>query len=606
MTSKARRLALIVASSHFTDQTLQQLVAPGQDAASLARVLEDATVGGFEVKRLINRPSHEVRREIEAFFANRKRDDLRDPPLWEAIAAFDWPVGAVPRPALERTMWVATPDGLKFRSRPVVEDGSWIDGLVFPQDTQLTATGGLTATDAQGYLWQPVRAPDGREGWVVYSVGDEIYLDTRPPELRGLPPEGPETTVWVIASAGLKFRRQPSTDDAYWIDGIVFPAGTRLTAIGSPTPLYGSGCWWRYVRTEEGQEGWVAYSEGSEVYISDREPGGFEEEEPSDTREPVTQPVSGESAYIFGFHDPFDRGLFTGSGKTGWVLFAEEMGADPDSTGGNRAQYHEWSQAGFGVIARLNHGFGSRGTIPRSPLYEQFAAACGRWVEHSIGPNNPLHGCHIWIVGNEMNNPREWPGNQNGVGGERIEPQGYADCFNQVRAAIKAVQPHAIVCPGAVDPYFGPGSDCGQWFRDMLSHIVGLDGIALHTYTHGANPDLITSEDTFGDHPLTWQYFNFYAYRTFMDMIPDRWHHVPVFITETDQDEPWADVNSGWVQRAYEEIHRWNQTAHHQQIRCLLLYRWPRLADDQWWIVGKRGVIEDFQAALSNDYRWRS
>ena len=76
MTSKARRLALIVASSKFTDKTLQQLVAPGQDAADLARVLEDAAIGGFEVKRLINHPSHEVRREIEAFFANRKRDDL--------------------------------------------------------------------------------------------------------------------------------------------------------------------------------------------------------------------------------------------------------------------------------------------------------------------------------------------------------------------------------------------------------------------------------------------------------------------------------------------------------------------------------------------------
>jgi hypothetical protein len=76
MDTKGRRLALIVASSQFTDETLQQLVAPGQDAADLARVLEDATIGGFEVKRLINRPSHEVRREIEAFFANRKRDDL--------------------------------------------------------------------------------------------------------------------------------------------------------------------------------------------------------------------------------------------------------------------------------------------------------------------------------------------------------------------------------------------------------------------------------------------------------------------------------------------------------------------------------------------------
>ena len=76
MTPKGRRLALIVASSQFSDRTLQKLVTPGQDAADLARVLSDAIVGGFETQVLINRPSHEVRREIEAFFTNRKRDDL--------------------------------------------------------------------------------------------------------------------------------------------------------------------------------------------------------------------------------------------------------------------------------------------------------------------------------------------------------------------------------------------------------------------------------------------------------------------------------------------------------------------------------------------------
>ncbi|MCP4538121.1 MAG: hypothetical protein GY832_13350 [Chloroflexi bacterium] len=76
MTPKGQRLALIVASSDFTDATLQQLVAPGQDAADLARVLDNEAVGGFKTRVLINRPSHEVRREIEAFFANRKRDDL--------------------------------------------------------------------------------------------------------------------------------------------------------------------------------------------------------------------------------------------------------------------------------------------------------------------------------------------------------------------------------------------------------------------------------------------------------------------------------------------------------------------------------------------------
>jgi hypothetical protein len=222
-----------------------------------------------------------------------------------------------------------------------------------------------------------------------------------------------------------------------------------------------------------------------------------------------------------------------------------------------------------------------------------------------------------------MNNPREWPGNQGGVGGRPITPESYADCFNRVYDAIKAVQPDAIVCPGAVDPYYGPGSDNGQWFRCMLAHINSLDGFALHTYTHGADPALITSTHRFGmdghgnwvdpGNILRWQYYNFYAYRTYMGMIPNRWRHVPVFITETDQVDPWADVDSGWVQAAYAEIDRWNQQPHAQQIRALLLYRWPKVGDwpqnpndDRWWIVGKEGVVSDLRRAQAHRYRWRA
>ena len=76
MTTQGQRLALIVASNQYTDRTFQQLVAPGHDAADLARVLEDPTIGNFEVKRLINRPDAEVRHEIEVFFKRCKRDDL--------------------------------------------------------------------------------------------------------------------------------------------------------------------------------------------------------------------------------------------------------------------------------------------------------------------------------------------------------------------------------------------------------------------------------------------------------------------------------------------------------------------------------------------------
>jgi uncharacterized caspase-like protein len=71
-----KRLALIIASYDYQDDSLQQLVAPAQDAEGLAQVLKDATIGDFETKVLINRPSHEVRFEIESFFTGRKRTDL--------------------------------------------------------------------------------------------------------------------------------------------------------------------------------------------------------------------------------------------------------------------------------------------------------------------------------------------------------------------------------------------------------------------------------------------------------------------------------------------------------------------------------------------------
>ena len=87
-------------------------------------------------------------------------------------------------------------------------------------------------------------------------------------------------------------------------------------------------------------------------------------------------------------------------------------------------------------------------------------------------------------------------------------------------------------------------------------------------------------------------------------MSSSRWRHLPVFITETDQDEPWADANTGWVQAAYAEIDSWNRQPHAQQIRALLLYRWPKL--DRWAIEGKGQVIDDFRAALAHGYRWRA
>src|ERR1051326_8680871 len=72
----SKKLALIVATSQYQDAALRQLVAPAQDAESLARVLGNSAIGGFQVQTLVNEPSHKVSLEIENFCDNRTHDDL--------------------------------------------------------------------------------------------------------------------------------------------------------------------------------------------------------------------------------------------------------------------------------------------------------------------------------------------------------------------------------------------------------------------------------------------------------------------------------------------------------------------------------------------------
>lgn len=493
----------------------------------------------------------------------------------------------------EKPAWVIEPLGLKFRRQPIPDDQYWIDQLVFLRGTELVAIGSPVLDGSGHYRWQKIRAPDGREGYVAYGYDDQVYLSDEKPA----GPTDPVTTVWTISDLNV---RDAPLGNIIWTVG----NGTALAVLEDPVAAakkVGMGGKWLNVRTPgpEAKEGFVAA-----WYVT--------ADKPADTRQPMTQARLGESPFIYGIHDPFDPKVFA-NGR-GWVLFTEAVGHNAQHAGGNQASYIKWVEDGFGVIARLNNGYNDAGTVPTPQFYSDFAAACAQWVRNSIDPNRPAHSCHIWIIGNEMNNPREWPGNIDGQGGQPITPEGYADCFNRAYAAIKAEQPDAIVCPGAVDPYFGPGSDNGQWFRQMLAHITQLDGFALHSYTHGTDPGLITSLQRFGQDAngnwvdpgniLRWQYYNFFAYRTYMDMIPPKWRRVPVFITETDQVEPWADKNSGWVQAAYAEIDRWNQQPNAQQIRALLLYRWPNL--DQWGFQDKQGVHRDLRKAVKQGYRWRA
>ncbi len=196
--------------------------------------------------------------------------------------------------------------------------------------------------------------------------------------------------------------------------------------------------------------------------------------------------------------------------------------------------------------------------------------------------------------------------------GEVITPEMYAQCYSLCRDAIHRVPGHAAdqVLVGAVAPWNAqtryPGNEIGDWVKYLedILHILGADGcdgITLHTYTHGADPNLITSSQKM-DPPFQHRHYEFRAYMDFMCVIPANMRNLPVYITESNQDTPWLDQNIGWVQAAYGEIDWWNRQPGNQQIRSLVLYRWPRF--DQWYIEGKDGVIADFQAALAHNYRW--
>ena len=347
------------------------------------------------------------------------------------------------------------------------------------------------------------------------------------------------------------------------------------------------------------------------------------------------------SEYIFGIHDVGGEEYLRAAEKTGWIVFSEVLGHDPNDLSGK--DYSSFSLQGLGVIVRLNNGYYPQGTLPPSSEYANFARRCANFVAAS-------QGCSHWVIGNEMNYVAERPAaaataarphpddsladdptlrslperfnalfptsDREGTthlseGGELITPQLYASCYGMCRQSIHELQEHERdqVLIGAVAPWNSqtvyPGNASGDWikyFQDILLQCgaTGCDGITLHTYTHGANPTLILDNSKLPNFPNYSCHFQ--AYRDFMQAIPVNMRHLPVYITETDQGGPWENANRGWVQAAFAEIDRWNRQ-NGQQIHALVLYRWPQL--DRWHIKGKDGVIEDFRNALRHDYRWQ-
>ena len=287
-----------------------------------------------------------------------------------------------------------------------------------------------------------------------------------------------------------------------------------------------------------------------------------------------------DSAYIYGIHEPGGEEYMRspdGANARGWILFTEALGHDPEDRRG--IDFSTFSDQGYGIICRLNHGYEPEGTIPHSSHYENFARRVANFVAIS-------RGCKTWVIGNEMNYAVERPGIQidwarhatrrdgppesadpmrRGLAvrfnvlpdnsaeirttraaiveqGEVITPQRYARCYRLCREAIHRLPGHEddLVLVGAVTPWntqtIYPGNANGDWvqyFRDILEAIGAshCDGFTLHGYTHGPDPALITDE-TLLPPPFQSYHREFRVYRDFMNAVPQELRQLPVFITE--------------------------------------------------------------------------
>lgn len=251
--------------------------------------------------------------------------------------------------------------------------------------------------------------------------------------------------------------------------------------------------------------------------------------------------------------------------------------------------YSQYQAHGFKIICRLNWGWYGDGTIPDPSLYGQFASLCNSYVHNSPG-------CLIYIVGNEFNKIEEGPN------GKQITEEQGAQCHKLCYEAIKTANSNVKVLVAAMAPWDARYKD---WlvYQGNLVRLIGsyCDGYALHAYTHGADPNLIFSQEI--QHGWYWHF------KTYQQQIESIIYYYPdaegkeFHITESNQgDEAWVDTNSGWIQNAAEDVDSFNR--HSQgEIKSLSFYRFKHYPNDRWGMEGKNQLLADFTSAVGKNYQ---
>lgn len=283
---------------------------------------------------------------------------------------------------------------------------------------------------------------------------------------------------------------------------------------------------------------------------------------------------------LLGLHD---RQAASFSPIDTWILDTIALSESPISQAYN---------AGFHWITRVNWGYGSTGTIPLDPSQQVlFLERFTRYVKQSTN-------CTRWIIGNESNLSREWPDNK------PIYPNLYAEFYMRCRDAIHNVMGVAkhevlIAAPGPWNNELKySGNIAGDWvkyFQDVLNFCgEHWDGSSIHSYTHGYDPALVTSQATMNP-PFQNRHYNFRAYLDFINAIPDVYGHKPIYLTEANGNGPWQRVRL--MPEMAKEIDRHNKSVKIRKIKSLIFYRYPDY--DEYGMVSKPDILAEYKEAVA-------
>lgn len=291
--------------------------------------------------------------------------------------------------------------------------------------------------------------------------------------------------------------------------------------------------------------------------------------------------------YLHGLNDIGGEHLH--GNRPGWTLINVEIGLNMHPSG------NDYTPLGVGILARLNHGYGSSGTIPEPQHYGEFAAACAAWAEKAWGVD-------YYIIGNEPNHEGERPN------GHMIEPEDYARCFCLCRDAIKQAKPGAKVLVAAIAPYRNDPK-WTEYLHRVLVYVEahgGCDGVTIHAYTRSMAPEAIKSTAMMGE-PLQDTYSGFFTYIDAMEEIPASMDGLACFITEFDAYLDWLDQDTGVITAMYDEVDDWNQGSHNfPKIKGALCFRWlgPPEAENtyDWEMRNKPNLLNDFRRAVEHGF----